>query len=338
MTKLLSMELLEAAASGEVGAVTVALERGADLWAENLSGQHALALALTHQEEDLALVLLGRMTQARPDLTWLGNPTKSTGNNLVHQAIKGRCYRFMNALLKAAGEQRPVLLRQANRDGFTPLLMAVQQQADRYVTGLLKFDRSLIEDVQQGFSPLSLAVNEDKESLVDALLALGASLELPEAAPAWGRVQSMGMFDHLSRGLDMVACRTREKEGLLHVLTSRGTELKLPFFRAVFRQVISRNPMALQEVCVRGQTVLHRAVASRCSVAVVEFLVEEGAYWTPVDIDGRTPLDLAMPTPEKAAVFPYSEPMLSKWHSQHREQHLNQGLPLADPTAPRVRF
>lgn len=338
MTKLLSLELLESAASGNLEAVAAALEKGADLWAENLSGQNALALAIAHQEEDLALVLLGRMSQDKPDLGWLLLGAKGTGNNGIHQAIVGRCYRVMNAMLKMAGPHRPGLLGLSNADGFTPLLLAIQSQADRYASALLKVDPALLEKVAGGFSPLSLAVNEDKESLVDALLAAGASALLPPSMPAWSRVQSMDMVERLAKRVDYADVKTDAGETLLHVLASRGGDLKLPLLRSVLRLVLPRSPDALSKQCERGKTVLHTATASRCSVAVVDALVEDGAIWTSLDAEGRTPLDWAQTAVASGKGSPYTDATLKKWHAQERQQHLDRGLPDADPAQARARF
>lgn len=338
MTKLLSLELLESAASGNLEGVTAALEKGADLWAENLSGQNALALAMAHQEEDLALVLLGRMAQHKPDLGWMLTGAKGTGNNAIHQAIVGRCYRVMNALLKMAIPHRSMLLGGSNADGFTPLLLAIQSQADRYASALLKVDPGLLEKVANGFSPLALAVNEDKESLVDALLAAGASALLPPSMPAWSRIQSMDMMERLAKQVDYATVKTAAGENILHVLASRGTDLKMPLLKAVLRLVIPRAEGILSEQCERGKTVLHTATASRCSVAVVELLVDEGAVWSSLDAEGRTPLDWAQTAMASGKGSPYTEDTLKKWHAQGRQQHLEQGLPPADPALGRVRF
>jgi hypothetical protein len=338
MTKLLSVEMLEAAASGDAEAVTKALERGADLWAENLSGQTALGLALAQQEEDLALMLLGRMCQSNPDLGWLTEKARTTGNTYLHQAIVGRCFRTMGMLLKVAGPLRSRALRQENAQGLTPLLLAIQShQADRYATALLKVDGGLLEDVQLGFSPLSLAVSENKESLVTSLLDLGASVELPEAKPAWSCIQSMPMVERLSKHVEYATVKTSEGENILHVLGKRGADIKVPLLKAVLRLVLPNNPGALLERCSRGRTVLHVATAHRCSEAVLDVLLKEGARWTILDEEGRTPLSWAQAPMANGQAF-YPESSLDRWSTQERSQALDDGLPLADVTSSRPRF
>jgi len=239
----------------------------------------------------------------------------------------------MQSILQVAGLNRGALLRQTNNKGHSPLFLAVQYQSERYASMLLKFDREQLEGVEQGLSPLSMAVREDKESLVDSFVAAGASFDLPLGKPAWSMVSSATMMEKVFKKVDPLTVRTGAGDTLLHVLVQRGLDLKLPLFKAGYR--IAGGASALEVVSDKGKTVLHEATANGCSMAVVDFIVAEGASWNALDSDGMTPLDLAQ---RQSGSSTYTADSLDKWRSQAREQQLNLNLPDAHASSLKTRF
>ncbi len=333
MTKMVSSELQEAAASGDVEAAIRALDAGASLWDSNLAGQNAFMLTIAHQEEDLGLLLLGRMLESQRNRSWLLQTAKTTGNNYLHQCISSQTPRLLNVLLKVAGDLRPGLLRQSNAQGTSPFFMAIDFQNERSLALLLKFDRDLLEECLDGFSPLSRAIHEDSGKITEALLKQGASVLLPPQDPAWSQVKTVEMLERLAKRpeLSLPSARTGQADSLLQVLVKRGAALKLPLLKASRR--LLKDDGLLKERNARQQTLLHLATANRCSPDVVDFLVKEGLFWTAVDVDGQTPLD-NLPTGANA----YTQSQQDRWHSQQREQSLDQALPGAKADPVRVRF
>lgn len=326
--------MLEAAASGELGALTRELENGASLFAKDLAGYNALCLSIVHGHEDLALVLVGRMLQDDPSMAWLTHTVKANGHTVFLLAVNSRKLRTLAALLAlpASPESlKAILAMTGSQLGETAAHLAARENSVRSLQMLLKACPAAMEllDASGANTPLGTAVGADQAEAVACLLKEGANpgWETPECPPAWSRVRSSAMATLLGEQLVWSDVRDAKGRSILHVVASRGRELKVPFFRSLLNRPGCEALLNAQDG--EGKTPLHHAMGSSMGREVVDLMVERGASWWIEDGEKNTPADI-LEQKVAGGWWSLDNDVLGFWRAQAKQQRM-EGLYAASP-------
>ena len=326
MTKLVDAQaMLEAAASGDLALLTRELERGVSLFSQNLSGHNALFLALYQNQEDLALVLIGRMAEADPDLGWLAQTDRSSGFNVMHVAVANRKLRALAALLAIQKSPLKGLAHpSAKGNEDTPVHLAAREDVTKALALVLKACPEALElmDTSGRYTPLSTAIGADKQDATALLLKEGATL-VPEVAtlsPPWSFVRSVAMANLLEEHLSWSDVRTSEGGHVLHVLASRGKDLRVSLLKSMVNRPGCQELIRLADN--RQLTPLHCAVATNAHPEAIEFLVSKGAQWSARDEEGVSPMDVL--EQQLAGGWQLDEETVRMWRAQAKQQRMEE--------------
>lgn len=325
-----TQKLLESVASKDLAGFNLALMKGADLLAKDLSGHNALALSLVHGPEDLILVVLGATMNASPDGDWLFEPLAGGHTNPLGLMVSNHRYRALSAVLSLGEGVLSRLDFAFPASGETLAHLAVREDSGRALTMLMKACPSLVAPHPGRSCALGLAVGLDNVKLVGELLDAGVS-PLNETSPAWTRVESMKMMELLSAQVNWEQVRTPEGRALSHVLAARGSALKGSLWRAVYR----RFPHHALCADATGRTPLHEAIEARASAELVDDLLEAGARWGAQDARGKSPASIL----EEHLSTGWSLPgaTVERWramvHAQALDKELSQPSGVTKPPA-----
>lgn len=326
MTKLVDAQaMLEAAASGDLALLTRELERGVSLFSQNLSGHNALFLALYQNQEDLALVLIGRMAEADPDLGWLTQTDKSNGFNVLHVAVANRKLRALSALL--AIQKNPfkgLVIPSTKGNEDTPVHLAAREDMTKALALVLKAcpEGLTLMDASGRYTPLSTAIGADKLDATALLLKEGAEVTTAGSTllPPWSFVRSVAMTNLLAEHLDWPSVRTSEGGHVLHVLANRGKGLRLSLLKSMVSRPGCKELIGLADN--RQRTALHSAVATNADPEVIDFLVSKGALWCTPDDEGVSPLNVL--EQQLAGGWQVDEEAVRMWRAKAKQQRMEE--------------
>lgn len=326
--------MLEAAASGDLGALSLELGRGASLFATDLSGRHALSLALHYQHDDVALVLMGRMLHADPSMAWVGHAARGTGRNVLHVAVASRRLRVLSALLAALGSKVETALEQPDAEGDTPLHLAAREDSVKAIHAILKACPAALDArTSSGLTPLAVALGADQADAAAALLKEGAGA-MEGAPPAWVHFQSSAMATLLESHLDWMQARMPDGRNVLHVLAARGASARASLMKAFLSRPGVGHLVALPDAA--GATPLHVAIRASAPGDTIDALVSQGASWLTEDGEGLSAIDTLLQ--QASAGSPFEPDTVGRWNAQAKRQRMEHVYPAGAPVerAPRL--
>jgi uncharacterized protein len=158
-------DLDRAAKTGDVDAVTRALEAGADLHAADAHGITPLMAAVRAGRANVAALLIERGAQVRA--------RDRRGFTALHYASQNG----MNDTVRLLVDRGAVLNAAAGTGGYTPLHLAIIASRDETVLLLVERGASITQRTAQGFSALDIATSRNEHKLA-------AAIEEAEAARA----------------------------------------------------------------------------------------------------------------------------------------------------------
>lgn len=121
--------------------------------------------------------------------------------------------------------------------------------------------------------------------------------------------------------------RDAKARSILHVVASRGRELRLPFFRSLLNR--PGCDALLHEQDSEGKTPLHHAMGSCVGREVVDLMVERGASWWVEDGEKNTPADI-LEQKVAGGWWSLDNDVLGLWRAQAKQQRM-EGLYAASP-------
>ncbi len=263
-----------AVAGGYEQMVSLLLEKGAAIDAQDKEGDTALHHAAAEGHERVARLLLEKGAAV--------NAQSKDGYTALHAAAEGH-ERVARLLL-----EKGAAVNAQSKDGYTALHAAARRGHERVARLLLEKGAAIDAQDKDGYTALYAAARRGHEQVVSLLLENGAAVNaqvikcylLPYAAER-GYEQIVSLL--LEKGANINA---QDIDGTaLHAAARRGHE-------RVARLLLEKGANINAQDIV-GNTVLHIAVA-RCNALIVELLLEQKGIFTHLENkDKQTPLALA---------------------------------------------
>lgn len=287
-----------ATANGNEEIVTILLNKGTSLRAKNKANNTALHLALEKGYQEVALSLIKK--GLRSEYLDLNRNNVSTFHLAVWRGYKDVVQVFLKDKNYAKkGIDRKEVIDSKDREGNTPLHLAVSQGHTEIIKALLKAKADLQVKNHKGETPLSIAINKNDINTTALLLEVKTKISYKNDGNflpyfEWAFNQKDEKDDQLISDLLGINLNFLDDNGdaLLHKAISRGasTELIKRFLKTKIVNVNIQDP--------NMDTPLHLAVA-RDRKDVIELLLSAGANISVLNDEEETPWDLAQESDDK---------------------------------------